>query len=219
MKTVFGVIGAVMALSGSAFAFVPWNNPSGSAAFFDWSGGGSDTGLFGSPVLVGGDTFVFFPSGFRAESNNGVAASAYDRLEVQIDAHAGFSFSDIRITEYGDYGVIGTGEVSVGGTLFVTDLATFNVYTDNLLSNPGSPITSGIGNWSATAGVSVGAANATSMRIVLNNNLFAITDGTSVAWIEKKVFGQAVGIQIIPTPGTVAIAGFGVLALARRRRS
>ncbi|XVJ58493.1 MAG: PEP-CTERM sorting domain-containing protein [Tepidisphaera sp.] len=218
MKTVIGAIGAAMALSGSAFAFVPWSNTNGTAAFFNWSGGGSDTGLFGSPVLVGGDTFVFFPSGFRAESNNGVAGTAYDRLEVQVDAHAGFSFSDIRITEYGDYGIIGSGEVSVGGTLFVTDLTTFNVYTDNLLSNPGSPITSGIGNWSATAGVNVGAANATSLRIVLNNNLFAITDGSSVAWIEKKVFGHAVGIQIIPTPGTIAIAGLGALAMGRRRR-
>ncbi len=219
MKTLIGVVGAAMALSGSAFAFVPWANTNGSAAFFNWSGGGSDTGLFGSPVLVGGDTFVFFPSGFRAESSGGVAGAAYDRLEVQLDAHAGFSFSDIRITEYGDYGVVGTGQVAASGTLFVTDLATFNVYTDNLLTNPGSPITSGIGNWSGTAGVNIASANATSLRIVLNNNLFAVTDGNSVAWIEKKVSGQAVGIQIIPTPGSVVVAGFGVLAIARRRRS
>ena len=218
MKLSMVAAGAALALSGSAFAFVPWSNAAGSAAYFDWSGGGSDTGLFGSPVLVGGDTFVFFPSAFRAESVNGVAGSAYDRLEFQVDAHAGFSFADIRITEFGDYGIIGTGEVDVGGTLFVTNLNDLNVSTDNLLSTPGSPITSGIGNWSATAGVNIGAANSTSLRIVLNNNLFAITDGTSVAWIEKKVFGSAVGIQIVPTPATIALFGAGVLAVGRRRR-
>lgn len=217
MKMVCAFAGAI-ALVGSASAFTPWSNPTGNASFFSWSGGGSDTGLFGSPVLVGGDTFVFFPSGFRAESVNGSAGAAYDRLEFQVDAFAGFSFSDIRITEYGDYGVIGTGEVSAGGTLFVTNLGNANVFTDNLLTNPASPITSGIGNWSGTAGVNVGAEHATSLRIVLNNNLVAITDGTSIAWIEKKVFGSAVGIQIIPTPGTIGLAFAGLVAMARRRR-
>jgi uncharacterized protein (TIGR03382 family) len=167
---------------------------------------------------VGGDTFVFFPSAFRAESVNGVASSVYDRLEFQVDAFAGFSFSDIRITEYGDYGIIGTGQVAVSGTLFVTNLGTGGVSTDNLLSTPGSPITSGIGNWSATANVNVAPQNATSLRVVLNNNLFAITDGVSVAWIEKKVAGAAIGIQIIPSPGTMGLALAGLIAAGRRRR-
>jgi hypothetical protein len=218
MKSCIVAAAAVAALSGSAFGFVPWSNAAGSAAYFDWSGGGSDIGLFGSPVLVGGDTFVFFPSAFRAESVNGVAGVAYDRLEFQVDAHAGFSFSDIRITEFGDYGIIGTGEVSCGGTLFVTNLNDASVAVNDLVTTPGSPITSGIGNWSATAGVDIAAAHATSLRIVLNNNLFAITDGTSVAWIEKKVFGSAVGIQIVPAPASVALFGAGVLAIGRRRR-
>lgn len=218
MKMAILAAGAVAALSGSAFGFVPWSNASGSASYFDWSGGGSDTGLFGSPVLVGGDTFVFFPSAFRADSVGGVAGSAYDRLEFEVQAHAGFSFTDIRINEFGDYGIIGTGQVSAGGTLFVTDLATFNVATDNLLTDPASPITSGIGNWSGTAGVNIAAQNSTNLRIVLNNNLFAITDGNSVAWIEKKVFGSAVGIQIVPTPATIALIGAGVLVAGRRRR-
>jgi uncharacterized protein (TIGR03382 family) len=210
--------GALAALAGSASAFVPWANANGNASFFSWSGGGSDTGLFGSPLLVGGDTFVFFPSAFRAESVDGVASSVYDRLEFQVDAFAGFSFADIRITEYGDYGIIGTGQVAVSGTLFVTNLGTGGVSSDNLLSTPGSPITSGIGNWSATAGVNVAPQNATSLRIVLNNNLFAITDGVSVAWIEKKVAGAAIGIQIIPTPGTMGLALAGLVAAGRRRR-
>lgn len=218
MKSLMMVAGAAMALSGSAFAFVPWSNPNGTASYFNWSGGGSDTGLFGSPMLVGGDTFVFFPSNFRAESVNGVAGAAYDRLEFQVDAHAGFTFSDIRITEFGDYGVIGTGSVSAGGTLFVTNLNTSQVVTDNLVTNPASPITSGIGNWTGSALASVGNQGATSLRIVLNNNLIAITDGQSIAWIEKKVFGSAVGIQIVPSAGTMSLALAGLAMGTRRRR-
>jgi uncharacterized protein (TIGR03382 family) len=211
-------LGAVAALAGSASAFVPWTNANGNASFFAWSGGGSDTGLFGSPLLVGGDTFVFFPSGFRAESVGGVASSASDRLEFRIDAFAGFSFSDIRVTEFGDYGIFGSGQVSATGRLDVTNLISGSVASDALLTTPGSPINSGIGNWSGTAGVDVSAQNATSLLVVLFNDLIAITDGNSVAFIEKKVSGAAVGIQIIPTPGTMGLALAGLVAAGRRRR-
>lgn len=219
ISTVLCVGMAVTAIAGSAQAFDPWSNPSGTASFFDWSNGGSDTGLFGSPVLVGGDTFVFFPSNFRAESIGGGSNIAYDRLQFEVEAHAGFSFSDIRITEYGDYGIIGSGSVEAGGTLFVTDISGGGgTLTDNLLSSPGSPITSGIGNWSGTAAVDTSGWGSTHMRVTMNNNLIAISIGNSVVWIQKKVQGSAVGVQIIPTPGSLALIGLGGLAAVRRRR-
>ena len=51
------------ALSASA-ATVPWSQPSGSTASFDYSNGQSDNGLFGSPT-VAGTTFIFTPSNFK----------------------------------------------------------------------------------------------------------------------------------------------------------
>ena len=66
--------------------------------------------------------------------------------------------------------------------------------------------------------MNIAAQNSTNLRIVLNNNLFAITDGNSVAWIEKKVFGSAVGIQIVPAPATLALIGAGMVVVGRRRR-
>lgn len=218
ISTILCVGAAVAAAAGSAQAFV-WSNASGTASFFNWSGGGSDTGLFGSPVLVGGDTFVFFPSGFRAESMGGGSSTTYDRLFFDVEAHAGFSFSDIRITEYGDYGIVGTGSVEAGGTLFVTDLIGGSTLTDDLVTTPGSPITSGIGNWSGTAGVDASGLGSTRLHIVMNNNLIAISQGNSVVWIQKKVQGSAVGVQIVPTPGSMALLGLGGLAAVRRRRS
>ncbi len=220
ISTVLCVGAAIAAFAGSAQAFVPWSNPTGTAGFFDWSGGGSDFGLFGSPVVVGGDTFVFFPSAFRAESVGGGSTITYDRLEFEVTAHANFSFSDIRITEYGDYGIVGSGSVEAGGTLFVTDLSGGGgTLTDNLVTSPASPITSGIGNWSGTAGVDSSAWGSTRMRVVMNNNLVAISIGNSVVWIEKKVSGSAVSVQIVPTPGSLALLGLGGLAAVRRRRS
>ncbi|QOJ00797.1 MAG: hypothetical protein HRU70_09945 [Phycisphaeraceae bacterium] len=216
-RSVFCLL-AVAGVTSAASAFVPWNNPNGTGTGFDWSNGGSDNGLFGSPVLVGGDTFVFFPSGFRAQSTAGSGASIVgDRLEFELEAHANFQFTQIRVTEYGDYGVIGTGSVQAGGTLFATNLDTAQVVQNDLLTTPGSPITSGIGNWSGTAEVDVTPQSARRLRIVLNNNLFAFSlDG--VAWIEKKVFGSAVGIQIIPAPGSAVVLGMlGLTALRRRR--
>jgi uncharacterized protein (TIGR03382 family) len=210
---------AGLAVASQAMAFIPWVNANGSASYFSWQNGGSDTGLFGSPTLVGGDTFVFFPSNFRAESINGVAGSAYDRLEFEVIAHAGFSFTDIRVTEFGDYGIVGTGSVTAAGTLFVTNLDTAQIEMNDLVTTPASPITSGFGNWQGNALVDVASQNATRLRIVLNNNLVAITaaDG-SVAFIEKKVFGSAVGIQIIPSPGSLGLMGLGLMVASRRRR-
>jgi len=219
ISTILCVTTAVAAAAGSAQAFVPWANDTGTASFFDWSNGGSDTGLFGSPVLVGGDTFVFFPSNFRAESIGGGSTTTYDRLQFEVEAHAGFSFSDIRITEYGDYGIIGQGSVEAGGTLFVTDLVGGGTATNNLVTTPGSPITSGIGNWSGTAGIDASAWGSTHLRVTMNNNLIAISLGNSVVWIQKKVQGSAVGVQIVPTPGSLALLGLGGLAAVRRRRS
>jgi uncharacterized protein (TIGR03382 family) len=218
----FVIPGAAMAaaislFAGSAHAFVPWANDNGAATNFTWANGGSDTGLFGSPILVGGDTFVFFPSGFRAESSGGVAGAASDRLQFDLFANANFAFTDIRVVEYGDYGIFGEGLVAVAGALTATDLIGGGSATDALVSTPGGPITMpGFGNWTASAGVD--ATGTRALRIELRNDLIAITFGNSAAFIEKKVLGSAVGIQIIPAPGAVALMGFAGLVATRRRR-
>jgi hypothetical protein len=188
---------------------------SGSATDWNWVNGGSDTGLFGSPILVGGDTFVFFPSLFRAESIDGVSDSAYDRLEFDIIAHSNTVISGFTITEYGDYGILGTGgQVEVTGTLFLTNLQNFDVKTSDLVSTPLSPITSGSGAWTAVAGRN--DFEWQHLKIVLNNNLLAVSNDGGQSFIEKKVGAGAVSITIVPEPATLAILGLGVLLLRRR---
>lgn len=215
---------ALAAVAGSSFAFVPWSNSFGSAPMFSWTGGGSDNGLFGSPVLAG-NTFIFTPSAFRAQSD---ASNGYgfhftaDRLEVTITMAAGFKFDGIRISEYGDYGVFGPGSaVGVSGTLFVHDLINPAVYSDNLLTSPGTPITSGFGAWTGVADVdtSMVAPGITQVRIVLDNNLFAFANvGVGGSFIEKKFVDAGIRIDILPAPGALALVGMGGLLAARRRR-
>lgn len=210
--------------SGSALAFVPWSNPNGSAAFWSWSGGGSDNGLFGSPVLVN-DTFVFTPSAFRAQSVNGVPAITADRLQVDIHANPNYFITGIRITEFGDYGIFTQGSVSASGNLFLTDLDNTEpngdprVRTNALVTTPPSPITSGSGEWTAVTEIMLDFENPvwTNLRLVLNNNLVALSAPGNVTFIEKKVVGAGIRIEIIPEPSALALLLLGGLTALRRR--
>ncbi len=196
-----------------AEAVIYWANASGSAGSFDWSNGGSDNGLFGDPV-VSGNTFIFTPSNFRAESVNGVAAIVSDRMEVTITAKPGSVITGIRITEYGDYGILSQGMVSVSGTMFLTNLNEFEVRYSDFGSNPASPISSGIGSWDAE--VAVDSFEWPRLKLVLDNNLMAISSPGSVTFIEKKVMGSAVSVEIIPEPATIAILTLGALFLRKK---
>lgn len=220
----FAALAALSAFAGSTMAFVPWSNSNGSAPMFSWTGGGSDNGLFGSPVLAG-NTFIFTPSAFRAESAAGNGYGMHitdDRLEVTITMAAGFKFDGIRISEFGDYAVFGPGSfVAVTGTLFVHDLVNPAVYQDDLDTTPGSPITGGFGSWNGVAEVdtSMVAPGITQVRIVLDNNLFAFAQaGLGGSFIEKKFVDAGIRIDILPAPGALALVGMGGLLASRRRR-
>jgi len=203
-----------------AKALINWTNKDGSAGFFDWYNGGSDKGLFGNPTLVGGNTFLFIPSNFRAQSANGVPAIKTDRLEFGLLAHQGYTITGIQITEYGDYGILTSGKVSVSGTMYVTNLDAFMVRSNSFVSTPASPISSGQGSWTASLGVN--DIDWTNLKIVLNNNLMAISSIGSTSFIEKKIVGGAVAIELfgqgseIPEPATICLLGLGALSLIRR---
>lgn len=218
MKKVTAILALAgsVAMVGSAQAFIPWANTNGSATNWDWMNGGNDTNLFGSPVLVGGDTFVFFPSFFRAQSNNGGAQQVHDRLSVELIAHLGYNFTNIQITEFGDYGIGGAGSsVTADMGMFITDLNNFRVaqtnasYQNNVAS---------LGNWTlgATVDLTISPPAWNHLQLVVNNNLIAISGGENgFSFIEKKVGGIIIRV---PAPGSMAMLGLGGLAMIRRRR-
>jgi hypothetical protein len=210
----FAVAGAAVALSAtSAMAWVPWVNDNGSGSFFNWSNGGSDNGYFGSPILVGGDTFVFFPSNFRAESSQGVGnpTQRSDRLSVLLEAFSGRVFDSITITEIGDWGINNGGEVRADLGLFVSNLGGPGLQTD---TGSFSSNTDGFSTWTISAGVN--GLGWDRVGLVLNNDLIAISGADGASFIEKKVTGAV--IITVPTPGSLALLGAAGLAAFRRRR-
>jgi hypothetical protein len=208
------VVCAQLAYASTASAFVFWSNSNGTASFFDWMNGGSDHGLFGDPILVDGDTFVFFPEMWRAESVNGVPDSASDRMEVHLWAHPGQSFTHITIHEEGDYGILTQGAVSVSGSAFAVDTNDFRVESGALTSNPPSPINSGFGTWTADTSIALDGDPWEHLVLVFDNNLLAISGLGSISFIEKKV----IGITFTPEPGSLLLLGLGCVSLMGRKR-
>ena len=221
---------ALSSLSGTTFAGrVPWDDPDGNLDDFTFSDGGSDNGLFGTPV-VSGNRFIFHPVAFKAHDNNckdGVSDSAADRLFLKKTPKPGKAIHGLAIEEFGDYHIVGGGEVSLAGALFVTNLIDYDVKSALLGSDPPSPISDvGQGLWTASASVNLlgEAPEWTKVTLALDNFLVANATGFGAnAKIQKKVASQAVIVRVlVPEPSTLLLLSMGAVGLLvcalRKRR-
>ena len=197
----------------TANATIYWQNPSGSADDFDYSNGGSDNGLFGEPNVIG-NTLLFEPDNFRAESHDGTSDITSDRLQFDILIHPGKEIKGIRIVEQGDYEIHLAGTIMTTGAMFLTNLSEYEVVSETFQMTPAMPInTSGDGPWSG--GVEFDSLGWTKMRVVLNNNLIALSQAGTFSWTEKK----RVEIEIIvPEPTTVTLLAMGMAVFLRSKR-
>lgn len=219
------VVAAVGMAASSALAQVPWTNANGVGPFFTWMNGLSDLGRFGDPVLVG-STFNFFPTNFQAQSVNGVPDALTDRLQVRLKADPGHRFTQIKITEFGSWSILGIGSVSDSGTMFLQDMITPRPPAiNNLVTNPVMPINTpnSSGNWSGQTLIdltSILGPDWTDLTLVFTNTLQANSDPGSSATIHKKlVSGPSIVVEIFPTPGSLGVLALGgALAMRRRRR-
>jgi hypothetical protein len=218
----FAVAGAALLLvaAGTASAQVPWSNPSGVGSFFSWSGGQSGNGLFGSPVLQNGNIFAFSPANFVASSQNGQSSSPSDQVQVHLTAFPGQRFTQIRVTDLGNWQIGAIGSVQANGTLFLTDLVTprppaLQALNTNPLFPQSTPNTGG--DWSGQAFIdltSIIGPNWTDLQLIFTNTLQANSGQGSSATIRKT----GIRIEILPTPGSAAVLGLAGVVAARRRR-
>src|SRR5262245_34175662 len=177
-----------LGVSSTYAAGIPWNNASGSSpGFFSWENGNNATNLFGDPVAVG-NSLIFFPTNFKAQSSNGIADQKSDQINVDIIAAGNLRLTDISIFELGDYGILGTGpntKAQVFGTLVVTPLISNGAVPKNdpLHVTPAMPVTTGTGTWNGNASVSYSVQNnVTKIHLTLDNVVQATSDanpGTS----------------------------------------
>lgn len=230
-------VAALAAFCGSAMAQVPWNagdgpnklGPSGTGSFFSWDNGRSDNGLFGSPELLNGSTFLFNPIGFTATAQDGSSQSTSDTLRVDLFADAGFFFSQIRFVQVGTYIAQNGGEASLSSSLNVLDNTLSPAgrsSSGNMVFTPGDLFTSvagqtnsGVYNGSVLATLGTQVDPWTSISIEFAANLITVTtDAGQSASLTIGVTGSQIAIQVIPAPATLALAGVGLLAAGRRRR-
>lgn len=206
---------------GASASNIPWSNPSGSTDDFFWFNGRTDNGLFGSPTVVG-NSFVFFPSNFKAESTNGVADQISDRLAFTLVMKPLVELVGVVMSEAGDYSILGIGTVNAQGGLFVRNLDGPGLVGAPMTTNPVMPhsaLASDAGLWNGTASAFV-PPGWTMVEVVFNNVLQATSEPGTAASIEKKVAEPMMLTLVIPEPASAGmlLLGAGALLIRRRQR-
>lgn len=211
---------AAALLSGSAFA-VNMVTLDGTNVSFTYDA--DELGLFGTPT-VSGDSLIFTPTNFVAESTDGAGYDvANTTVNIRITANAGYQFSSLSLSESGDYALVGNdASVEVGGQIRVLDLddPMANEVTDSILAT-GFTTT----NWTANASVVVPDATAGwggadgilgGVNVTLQNILVA---GTLQAGSHASIQKSLVILTAVPEADTYAmlLAGLGLVGFMARR--
>jgi hypothetical protein len=197
--------------------------------------------LFGAPT-ISGNSMRFSPTSFGANSVNGVPDITDGTLTTTIQSTAGNFIPTIQFSESGDYTLLGSGTANTrvwvglayfvdvlevnGAPVTVPTLSGSGVFAplsgDYNLVNPGPTF---LGLWTGGANIDVSAhlaannisGQATRVRVTVDNQLVAVSEAGTVAFIKKKEIG-GVAITVIPSPASLALVGLGGLVAARRRR-
>lgn len=205
-----------------------------------------DTALFGTPTITGDTLsfspaeFAAQSSGGESNSANPGPVELIDgTLGFDLVAKPGEAIQSFTLEESGAFALVGAGteftQVQVAVVFSVNILEVDGVayngpsqvvsnttlLSENLVSSPG------LGqSWSGQAEINIAALAAdldpaivgdiTKARVSLDNQLLAISEDGSVAFVDKKNID---GVVItIPEPSMVAVLGLGGLALLGRRR-
>jgi hypothetical protein len=230
---------AAVGLAGSASALTTYTDVvTGYWAFTgiqESSSYGDPEPLFDQPVAFG-DNLGFFPPNFVAQTSGGGVDSTGSQLQLMIEGVSPGQFiEELNITEFGDTllaGFAGTGATGTFASMsgFVTVLEVNNAPiapvvigftgtftpSDTLTfpTNPGATL------WSGTVSVDIASvvANATKVFLSFDNDLFAASEATTSAKIQKKVVDGPSIVISVPEPSALALLALGCLALGLHTR-
>jgi hypothetical protein len=216
------ILVAVMLFAVQSQAVIYWTSSSGSASDFTWTNGGSDKGLYGEPT-VSGNTFEFIPASTFQAASKGNTVLTYDRLQFDITVDPGQTILGVKISEQGEYGIIGTGKINAFGAITIINLDQNNTITSQFQTEPTMSITSGSGTWSGEAEVAL--TGWSHIRVIITNYLTASSSAGSSAYINKNKLGAGTGDDdsinveiLIPEPATLAIFALGILVFPMTKR-
>jgi hypothetical protein len=175
--------------------------------------------IYGGLPTVVGDSLLFFPSTFRAQSNNGAGVVAVNgTVNFQIVSRNGnLALNTIAVSEFGDYfNTPGAG----GSVSAVAQLGAVNLMSSNPpasfrqdIAQTGPQTAGGANPWDLVTDINFRQVwlNPTSrVQIDIQNNLSATSIANfSESWIQKKFQGMVVDVQVVPLP-----AAFWLLASA-----
>lgn len=184
--------------------------------------------LFGTASVVG-NSLVFSPTGFRAESTNGAGSDLVsETLNIEVAVTTpGVRIGGLALVEEGDYRLNGSGaSVTASGRLQAVSRTQTNglfALNESAIFNATGLSTQGATTaWSGSAAVDItGWGGDTWVDAQIQNNLSATTlQNGETAWIQKKLGGVGLEVTLVPVPAAVWLFGSGLLGLvgvARRR--
>lgn len=206
---------------------------------------GDADGLFGAPSVFG-DQIDFNPVGFSA---NASGAGGFDITDVEltfgIEAKPNKTIETIILTEAGDYTIVGAGGAGtlaavaanviievfeVDGVALISPVQTntslaftpsngdFDLFNDgpNILGAWNGSLTFDVNAFLASESI---AGKATLVQVTLDNQLVALSESGTTAFIAKKDT-DGLSVTALPEPGAgllTALGLFGLVSSGRRR--
>ena len=198
--------------------------------------------LFQAPI-ISGDSLIFNPTSFEAESSGGGVDLTDGTLSFILESKNGQTLDDLIIEESGFYTLVGAGTditrvlAGLAATIQIVEidgqappssppssLQYSQTFADYNLEDDGPAF---LAAWDGQATFNIQddaeqqlgvTGQVTKVAVTIDNSLVAISEDGSASFIDKKGFRTFV--ITVPEPGSlVLLASGGALLLARRRRS